>query len=217
MTLELVNLVCIPIVKFITYIRLQKGWMYLVAVIDWYSRYVVSWELGQTLETAFVLKAARKALGQAKPDVFNSDQGSQFTSPEYIKLVGEAGVQVSMDGKGRATDNIFTEHFWRSLKYEEVYLNEYASPREARRGIGSYIDFYNHERPHQALGYMTPAEAYFGEEVAGRSDDRISRWLSAVIDRRSGGFPAYPRGPHQYQYSTAKEVHYSLETPENVS
>lgn len=152
----------------ITYIRLQKGWMYLVAVIDWYSRYVVSWELDQTLETAFVLKAARKALDQAKPDVFNSDQGSQFTSPEYIKLVGGAGVQVSMDGKGRATDNIFTERFWRSLKYEEVYLNEYASPREARRGIGSYIDFYNHERPHQALGYMTPAEAYFGEEVAGR-------------------------------------------------
>jgi putative transposase len=151
----------------ITYIRLLKGWMCLVAIIDWYSRYVVSWELDETLETAFVLRAVGKALIQAKPDVFNSDQGSQFTSPEYIKLLAEAGVQISMDGKGRVTDNIFTERFWRSLKYEEVYLNEYTNPREACRGISRYIDFYNHRRPHQALNYRTPAEVYFGREVVG--------------------------------------------------
>lgn len=121
--------------------------MYLVAVIDWYSRHIVSWGLDKTLETAFVLRAVRKTLDQVKLDIFNSDQGSQFTSPEYIKSLEESGVQVGIDGKGRTTDNLFDERFWRSLRYEEVYLNEYRSPREARRGIRSDIDFYNHERP----------------------------------------------------------------------
>jgi len=145
----------------ITYIRLHRGWLYLVAVMDWYSRYVVSWELDQTLEMDFVLTAMRRALGLARPQIVNSDQGSQFTSPAYIELLQAAQVQISMDGKGRATDNIFTERLWRSLKYEEVYLNDYRSPREARIGIGRYLDFYNHRRPHQALNYLTPAEVYF--------------------------------------------------------
>ena len=156
----------------ITYIRLKQGWMYLVAVIDWHSRYVVAWELDQTLETPFVLSAVRKALLQARPDILNSDQGSQFTSPQYINLLQEAGVQISMDGKGRAIDNIFTERFWRTIKYEEVYLHEYESPREARQGIGQYIDYYNNRRPHQALDYRTPAEMYF-DSPQGVIDDRV--------------------------------------------
>ena len=136
--------------------------MYFVAIIDWYSRYVVAWELDQTLEVGFVLSAVRRALNQVKPEILNSDQGSQFTSPQYIGILQEAGVQISMDGKGRAIDNIFTERFWRSLKYEEVYMHEYGSPREARQGIGQYIDHYNNGRPHQAIGYLTPAEMLFG-------------------------------------------------------
>lgn len=144
----------------ITYIRLQRGWLYLVAILDWYSRYVVSWQLDQTLEITFVLEALRQALSRAKPIIMNSDQGSHFTSPTYINLLQEAGVQISMDGKGRATDNICTERLWRTLKYEEVYLNEYATPREARERIGKYLHFYNNVRLHQALDYRTPAELY---------------------------------------------------------
>lgn len=145
----------------ITYIRLKGGWMYLVAVIDWYSRYIVSWQLDQTLEMPFVLTAMRSALQQSKPVIINSDQGSHFTSPQYIDLFKEADVKISMDGKGRALDNIITERFWRTLKYEEIYLNEYHSPKEARKAIAKFIQEYNYERPHQALGDRTPAELYF--------------------------------------------------------
>jgi len=144
----------------ITYIRLQTGWMYLVAVLDWYSRFVVSWELEQSLEIAFVLRAVNKALGQATPKILNSDQGSHFTSPQYIALLSAAGVQISMDGKGRALDNIFTERLWRTIKYEEVYLKEYVSPRDARLGLTNYLTFYNHERPHQSLKYRSPADVF---------------------------------------------------------
>lgn len=144
----------------ITYIRLTRGWVSLVAVIDWFSRFVVSWELEQSLELDFVLRCVRQALQQAQPSIMNSDQGSHFTSPAYADLLLTAQVRISMDGKGRATDNIFTERLWRSLKYEEVYLNEYGSPRQAREGIQRYLSFYNTERPHQALGYRTPAEVY---------------------------------------------------------
>lgn len=145
----------------ITYIRLTHGWLYLVAVLDWYSRYVLSWELDQTLQQPFVLAAVQRALVQATPEIWNSDQGSHFTSPQYLDLLLTAGVQVSMDGKGRALDNIFTERLWRTIKYEEVYLHEYASPREARQGIARYLEFYNRERLHQSLGYRTPATVYF--------------------------------------------------------
>jgi len=144
----------------ITYIRLSQGWMYLVAVMDWYSRYVVSWELEQTMEAPLALKAASRGLAQARPEIMNSDQGSQYTSPQYVELLKGAGVRISMDGRGRAHDNIFTERLWRSVKYEEVYLNEYHSPREAREGLRRYFEFYNNRRPHQALGYRTPAEVY---------------------------------------------------------
>ncbi len=150
----------------VTYIRLRAGWLYLVAVLDWYSRYVVSWELGQTLALPFVLTATERALGQATPVIWNSDQGSHFTSPQYLQLLEAAGVQISMDGKGRALDNIFAERLWRTVKYEEVYLRDYASPREARQSLGTYLAFYNHTRPHQALGYRTPAEVYAAPQQA---------------------------------------------------
>ena len=144
----------------VTYIRLKRGWMYLVAVIDWYSRCVVSWRLDQTLEMPFVLEAVKEALAGAKPVILNSDQGSHFTSPKYTELLEEAGVQISMDGKGRALDNIITERFWRTLKYEEVYLHEYESPRQARTQIAQFIRHYNHTRPHQSLEYQYPASLY---------------------------------------------------------
>jgi putative transposase len=144
----------------ITYIRLRAGWLYLVAVLDWHSRYVVSWELADLLEIPFVLTCAERALAGATPLIWNSDQGSHFTSPQYTQRLLAAGVQISMDGRGRALDNIFTERLWRTVKYEEVYLNEYASPREARQRLTAYLRFYNHERPHQALAYRTPAAVY---------------------------------------------------------
>jgi putative transposase len=144
----------------ITYIRLRHGWLYLVAIIDWFSRYVVSWCLDETLEIAFVLDALTQALQAATPEIWNTDQGSHFTSRQVTELLTAAAVQISMDGKGRATDNIFTERLWRSLKYEEVYLADYGNPREARVGIGRYFRFYNPERPHQALDYRRPADLY---------------------------------------------------------
>lgn len=151
----------------ITYIRLVAGWMYLVAVLDLYARYVVSWALDDTLELPFVLDAVTRALTHAQPRIWNSDQGSHFTSPQYIQLLLDAGVQISMDGKGRALDNIFIERLWRTVKYEDVYLREYGMPREARCGLSHYLAHYNEKRPHSALAYRTPAAVYFGkEEVA---------------------------------------------------
>jgi len=146
----------------ITYIRLRSSWMYLVAVLDWYSRYVVSWELDQTLHLPFVLEAVMRALQLARPTIWNSDQGSHFTSAAYVNLLRTHGVQISMDGRGRALDNIFTERLWRTIKYEEVYLKEYGSPRQARQELATYLQFYNERRLHQSLDYQTPAEMYFG-------------------------------------------------------
>ncbi len=146
----------------ITYVRLVAGWLYLVAVLDWFSRYVISWELSDSLEIEFVLAAVDSALLRSTPQIWNSDQGSHFTSPQYIERLQAAAVQISMDGKGRALDNIFTERLWRTIKYEEVYLHDYTTPRIARQGLTRYLEFYNHERPHQALNYRTPAELYGG-------------------------------------------------------
>jgi putative transposase len=143
----------------ITYIRLKGGWMYLVAILDWFSRFVVAWEIDQTLELPFVLTAVERALQQTTPIIWNSDQGSHFTSPQYLNSLLLANIQISMDGRGRALDKIFTERHRRSVKYEEVYLNDYQSPREARVGLTRYFNFYNFERPHQALDYRTPAVA----------------------------------------------------------
>ena len=158
----------------ITYIRLVVGWLYLVAIIDWYSRYVVSWELSDSLEIEFVLAAVDSALARSKPRIWNSDQGSHFTSPRYIERLQEAAVQISMDGKGRALDNIFTERLWRSVKYEEVYLHDYTTPRQARQGLTRYLEFYNHERPHQALNYQTPAELYGEMHLAIQFANRLT-------------------------------------------
>lgn len=144
----------------ITYVRLQRTWMYLVAVLDWFSRYVVRGEISESLSLPFVVTAAERALAHAVPVIWNHDQGSHFTSPQHTGLLAAAGIQISMDGRGRALDNVFTERLWRSVKYEEVYLNEYRTPREAREGITRYLQFYNTERLHQSLGYRTPASVY---------------------------------------------------------
>lgn len=142
----------------ITYIRLRHGWRYLVAISDWCSRYVVSWKLDDPLEITVGLAVIAEALQGATPEIWNTDQGSHFTSPQVTRLRTETGIQIRMDGKGRAIDTIFTERFWRSLKYEELYLADYATPREARQGIARYLTCYNVERPHQALEYRRPAE-----------------------------------------------------------
>ncbi len=145
----------------ITYIRLIHGFVYLVAVIDWYSRYVISWKLSITMEKEFCIEALEEALSKGLPEIFNSDQGSQFTSPEFTEKLQEKEVRISMDGKGRCLDNIFVERLWRSVKYEEIYLRNYATPLEAHKGLKDYFHFYNNVRPHQSLNYQTPAQIYF--------------------------------------------------------
>ena len=144
----------------ITYIPMSRGFLYLVTIMDWYSRYVISWRLSNTLDTDFCVEALEEALRMGRPDTFNTDQGSQFTSEVFTELLKQHGVRISMDGKGRYRDNIFVERLWRTVKYEEVYLKAYSDGREARAGIGSYFRFYNNLRPHQALGYRTPAEVF---------------------------------------------------------
>lgn len=144
----------------ITYIRMAGGFAYLVAVMDWFSRLVLSWALSVTLELDFCLVALRQALRRGRPEIFNSDQGAQFTSEPFTGELEAHGIAVSMDGRGRCLDNIFIERLWRSLKYEEVYLKDYRAVAEARAGIGRWFQFYNQERPHQALGYRTPAAVY---------------------------------------------------------
>lgn len=146
----------------ITYIRLAGGFVYLVAVMDWYSRYVLSWALSVTLELPFCLEALQGALRRGRPEIFNSDQGSQFTSEKFTQELAARGIAISMDGRGRCLDNIFIERLWRSLKYEEVYWRDYQMVGEARQGIGNWFRFYNDERPHQSLGYQTPAAIYRG-------------------------------------------------------
>lgn len=146
----------------ITYIRLEQGWCYLVAVIDWFSRYVVSWKLSPTLESEFCIDAMNEAIRKhGHPDISNTDQGSQFTDNEFISVLKEHDVRISMDGRGRCMDNVFTERLWRSVKYEEVYLKSYRDIEDARKHLDSYFRFYNELRPHQSLDYQTPAEVYF--------------------------------------------------------
>jgi len=149
----------------ITYIRLQQGFCYLVAIMDWYSRYVVSWELSATLEIDFVLKNLSRALRISVPELHNSDQGSHFTSPQYIGILEEQNVTISMDGRGRCMDNIFTERLWRTVKYENVYLKGYANIQEARLGLTEYFNFYNHERFHSSLNDFTPAQVYLNKQT----------------------------------------------------
>jgi len=145
----------------ITYIPMLCGFMYLTAVIDWYSRYVLSWALSDSLEISFVLEAAREALVRGRPEIMNSDQGSHYTSPKYTQIFLDAGVSISMDHRGRCFDNIFVERLWRSVKYECVYINEFNSPKELRSKLTEYFDRYNNRRWHQSLRYLTPAQVHF--------------------------------------------------------
>ena len=146
----------------ITYIRMHHGWVYLTAVIDWYSRYVLSWEVSVTLEPSFCIEALKRALEAGTPSIFNTDQGSQFTCNDFTRVLLDRGIQVSMDGRGRYLDNIFVERLWRTVKVEEVYLRDYDTVTEAVYYLGRYFKFYNYERLHESLGYQTPAEVYFG-------------------------------------------------------
>ncbi len=147
----------------ITYIRMNRGFVYLVAIMDWFSRYVLSWEISTTLDREFCIQALDNALKISKPEIFNTDQGSQFTSIDFTDRLKNAGIRISMDGRGRAYDNIFVERLWRTVKYEEVYLHDYRNVLEAKRLLAEYFRFYNTERNHQALNYRTPHEVYFKE------------------------------------------------------
>jgi putative transposase len=149
----------------ITYIPMARGFLYLVAIMDWYSRYVLSWRLSNTLDAGFCVEALEEALKKSKPDIFNTDQGAQFTSEAFTGLLERHGVRVSMDGKGSYNNNLFIERLWRTVKYEEVYLKAYQDGTEARIGLGNYFQFYNTERPHQTHSYRTPAEVYTSTPV----------------------------------------------------
>ena len=164
----------------ITYIPMAKGFLYLVAIMDWYSRYVLAWRLSNTLEVDFCVGALEEALNKGQPEIFNTDQGSQFTSAAFTGTLLDRGIQVSMDGKGRYLDNIFVERLWRSIKYEEVYLKAYKDGTEAKEGIGAYLDFYNRERPHQALGYRTPQEVFQEQQQRKRIKDQEVALLPGI-------------------------------------
>jgi putative transposase len=151
----------------ITYVPLRQGFLYLVAVMDWYSRYVLSWRLSNTLTGSFCLEALDEALARAKPEIFNSDQGSQFTAVAFTSRLESCGIAVSMDGRGRAIDNVLVERLWRSVKYEEVYLRDYADGWHAEASLAAYFRLYDDERIHQALGYRTPAEVYHDRGSSG--------------------------------------------------
>ena len=144
----------------ITYIKLKKGFMYLIAIMDWYSRYVLAWELSNSLEVDFCIEALLRALKITMPEIFNTDQGSQFTSHDFTKVLLEAKIKISMDGKGRTFDNIFIERLWRSVKYENIYLNQYETVQDLRNGLTNYFEFYNNERLHQSSGYKPPYDIY---------------------------------------------------------
>ena len=145
----------------ITYIPVKTDWLYLTAIIDWFSGYVLQWELSDSMEIDFVMDTSKKALKVSTPEIMNSDQGSHFTSPQFTKIFLDAGSKISMDHRGRAYDNIFVERLWRTVKYEDVYPHGYETPREARSGISRFMAYYNHERPHSSLEYKTPEEVYW--------------------------------------------------------
>ena len=179
----------------ITYIPVRRGFLYLVAILDWASRYVLAWRLSNTLDAGFCVEALEEARTRhGQPEIFNTDQGSQFTGFAFTGRLRAAGVQISMDGRGRCMDNIFIERLWRSLKYEAVYLHDLADGFQARRVIGEWIDFYNAERPHSALGGKTPAEAY-------RGDPPVD-----MMDKQLRALPAYPPAQQRRQEDRSKEI-----------
>ena len=153
----------------ITYIRLRGGFVYLVAIIDWFSRYVLAWRLSNTLDAGFCLEALNEALRRGQPDIFNSDQGVQFTSSDFTERLEKAKVQISMDGRGRCFDNIFVERLWRSVKYEDIFLHDYETIGEVRTGLGRYFPMYNDERLHESLDYRTPGQVYFQNFAGGHA------------------------------------------------
>jgi len=161
----------------ITYVPMAKGFLYLVAIMDWNSRYVVAWRLSNTLDAEFCVETLAEALTKGTPEVFNTDQGSQFTSEGFTGLLEQHGVRISMDGKGRYADNIFIERLWRTVKYEEVYLKAYLGGREAKTGLDEYFRFYNTQRPHQALGYRTPAEVFNSDLAESTEEATERRWF----------------------------------------
>ena len=164
----------------ITYLPMPKGFVYLFAVIDWFSRFVLSWEISTTLDTAFCLQGLDRALNLGNPEIFNTDQGSQFTSAEFTGRVKSAGISLSMDGRGRALDNIFVERLWRSVKYEDVYSKGYETPKEVYAGLKEYFQYYNWERPHQSLGYATPATVHYnGRTIETQNNDHINHLIQA--------------------------------------
>ena len=167
----------------ITYVRLEKGFVYLVAIIDWYSRRVLAWRLSNTMDTTFCLDCLEEALRHyGRPEIFNTDQGSQFTSQDFISVLERENIQISMDGRGRALDNIFVERLWRSVKYEDIYLKRYASMRLLFLGLTEYFEFYNHERPHQSLSYKTPDKVYKNAEGGGaRITDKFKKHTDAGL------------------------------------
>ena len=172
----------------ITYIRLRGGFVYLVAILDWYSRYVLAWEVSTTLDTSFCLSALDWALKTGKPEIFNSDQGAQFTSAEFTERLKDEGIQISMDGRGRALDNVFVERLWRTVKYEEVYLNDYSGVTDAIESLGAYFPFYNFGRPHQSLENQTPAAIYFGIPKRTPQYEKLAMLqLGGAADRRLPG------------------------------
>ena len=153
----------------ITYIRMQKGFIYLTAIIDWYSRYVLDWEISVTMESEFCCATLSRVLMRATPEIFNTDQGSQYTSKAFTGLLLEKNIRISMDGRGRALDNVFVERLWRSVKQEEVYLHDYQTVSEAKNGLTAYFRWYNQERPHQSLAYNTPEDVYTGRVTLGQA------------------------------------------------
>ncbi len=169
----------------ITYIRMRRGFVYLVAVMDWYSRFVLSWRVSISMEVDFCIEALLEALSLSQPEIFNSDQGSQYTSGKFTGILVQKGIQISMDGKGRCFDNIFVERLWRSVKWEEIYLKDYENVRECERELKRYFDFYNYERPHQSLGYKTPYEVY-------QCDEGRTRILSCKLHQQKVRPPASP-------------------------
>ena len=178
----------------ITYVPLRNGFLYLAAILDWYSRYVLAWRLSNSLDADFCVEALEEALAGGRPEIFNTDQGVQFTSQEFTSRLESAGVAISMDGKGRALDNVFVERLWRTVKYEEIYLKEYASGAECQAALRTYLRFYCDERPHQALAYHTPAEVYRGKATAAAAcvgqpatpDKRLVKVSSGDAKARSG-------------------------------
>jgi putative transposase len=179
----------------ITYIKLPGGFVYLVALIDWHSRYIISWRLSNTMDTHFCLEMLREALSRRKPEILNTDQGSQFTSEDWVKCVQEAGIKVSMDGKGRWVDNVIIERFWRTLKHEHILVHSFDSIAQLRQSIRDYITVYNHRRLHQSLGYKTPAEVY-GIEA---STNRPIRRPDGYVDNLQCKFTTYPQAQQQQQ------------------